>query len=82
LNVVLTCLAEAIRMNERAKYVRWVFAKYVDTADWRTRCTMAALLLRDHGAFLPAELRQCPPAQLAGEIPSLITLCFGTLGPP
>jgi hypothetical protein len=70
---VLAGLAELIRDSERQKYVKAVFARYVHGCNWALRCEIARVLLEDYRPFLPERLGKCVSAQLADEIPSLIS---------
>ena len=73
IQTVLTGLAELITDDERQEYIAAVFARYVHGCSWALRCEIARVLLDDHRPFLPERLGKCVPAQLADEIPSLIS---------
>ena len=73
LDRILAQLVRIIQARERERYINWVFIYHWGPTDWRSRCEMAALLQDKYRAFLSPELRQCSPAQLADEIPALIS---------
>jgi len=79
--LVLARLTETIKALERQKYTRWVFADALEPLDWRSRCRVAETLLDRLSPFLPPELLRCAAAQLADEIPALITKDLGTNAP-
>ncbi len=72
MELVLTRLAELIKNERRQMHIRWIECSYVDSADWPTKCAMAAILLEQHREYLPAELRQCSPEQWAEDVFGLI----------
>jgi len=75
---VLAALAEALKARERQAYVRWVVARHIDAAGWDTRCAMAAVLLERLADYLPPELLECPPEQLAHRVFRLLTAEMAT----
>ena len=78
IQTVLTGLAELIKDVERLKYTRAVFTRYLHGCSWRLRCEIARLLLEDCWPFIPERLDNCAPAQLADEIPSLMSMLLST----
>jgi len=74
---VLATLAEALKLRERQAYERWVVVRYIDAADWDTRCAMAAALLERLRDYLPPELLRCPPEQLANGVFKLLVVDLG-----
>ena len=78
LELVLAGLTESIKAQERRKYVEWVFASTLGPLGWRMRCQVAGQLRDQLRPFLPPMLQQCSAAQLADEIPALITTDLGT----
>ena len=60
------------------QYSRWLRVRYIDSVDWPTKCAMAAVLLARCQEFLPPELRQCPPEQVAEEVYDLLELHAAT----
>jgi len=79
LELVLAGLAESIKTQERRKYVEWVFASALGPLGWQKRCQVAEQLRDRLRPFLPPMLQQCTAAQLADEIPALITIDLGTI---
>ena len=75
---VLAQLAESIKNERRQMYARWVQSWYIDSADWPTKCAMAAILLEQCREYLPAELRRCTPEQWAGGIFDLLDTDLST----
>jgi len=72
LNVVLAVLAEGIKVRERERYIRWVFASQLDPSDWQTKCEIAELMIDRLRPFLHEELALCGPAQRADQLPEII----------
>jgi len=72
IQAVLMGLAEAIVAVERQKHIRAIFAVHLSGLDWEVRREIARLLIEDYGRFLPESLAGCSPAQLMGEIPTLL----------
>jgi hypothetical protein len=68
---VLAQLAEIIKTMERQEHVQAVFACQIDPSDWHLRCEIVKVLLDRHGPLLSPILQDCPPSQLADEIPAL-----------
>lgn len=79
LELVLAGLAESIKTQERRKHVEWVFASTLGPLEWQMRCQVAGHLRDQLRPFLPPMLQQCSAAQLADEIPTLITIDLGTM---
>lgn len=65
IELVLARMADAVKAQRRALYVRWLIARHVDPADWELRCSLASLLLERCKLFLPPQLQACSPEQLA-----------------
>jgi hypothetical protein len=78
LELVLARMAESIKRQRRQQYSRWLRVRYIDSVDWPTKCAMAAVLLARCQEFLPPELRQCPPEQVAEEVYDLLELHAAT----
>ena len=75
---VLMSLSQIIKTEERKKYVRWIFANRLESADWSVKCQIARLLLDQLGPFLTPNLRNCAPAQIIDVLPELITSHLST----
>ena len=78
--LVLARIAEAIKRERRQMHTRWVESRYIDSADWPTKCAMASILIERCREFLPPELQDCPPEQLAEDVFDLLTLHSATTG--
>ena len=65
-------MAAVIIALERRRYTGCIVATSVGLLDWRTRCELVQLLLRQNATLLPPQLRQSDPAALVDEIPTLI----------
>ena len=78
IQLVLARLAELVKNRRRQIYVRWVAARYIDPADWHTKCALAAMLIRQCQGWMPLELKRCPAEELADFIPELLQLHMGT----
>ena len=72
ISLVLSSLAEALKVLERQKYAKWVFAARLEVCDWRLKCEIAELLVERMRQFLPPEILEWPSARLVDELPSLI----------
>ena len=72
--LVLSRFKELLRDRWRHAYTRWVFARYVDPADWRLRCALAGLLADRLRPWLPSGMGSWPPSRLAGLVPELVSL--------
>ena len=78
IQTVLTSLTESIKGLKRQEHTTAVFTRYLHGCSWRLRCEIARVLLEGHRAFLPERLGKCAPAQLADEIPSLISMVISS----
>lgn len=78
LELVLARIAEAIKRERHHMHTRWIESRYVDSADWPTKCAMASILIQRCREFLPPELQDCPPEQLAEDVFDLLALHLGT----
>jgi len=78
LELVLARIAELIKSERRQLHLRCVEFRYIDSADWPTRCAMASLLIERCREHLPPELRSCPPEQLADDVFDLLALHLAT----
>ncbi len=78
IELVLARLAELVKNRRRQMHVRWVAARYIDPADWHTKCALAAMLIRQCQDWMPSELKRCPADELADFIPELLQLHMST----
>jgi len=69
---VLATLAEAMKAIERQTYEQWVAARYINAADWETKCAVAAVLRERLAEYLPPGLLGCAPEQLAHRVFDLL----------
>jgi GT2 family glycosyltransferase len=69
---VVVALGESIKDRERSRHVKGVFASHVPIGDWHLQCEIVRTLLEDYKAVIPERLRQCAPAQLVDQIPSIL----------
>lgn len=65
IGLVLSKMADAMKVQGRALYVRWLIARHVDPTDWELKCSLAALLVEQCSLSLPPQLQACPCEQLA-----------------
>jgi hypothetical protein len=72
LELVLSRLAESIKVAERVKYVEWVFADNVYHLDWKTRYRIVAVHLKRNEEFLSAGLYDSDPARFVDHLHDLI----------
>lgn len=68
LRLVINLLAESLKSQMHQKHTQWVKARYIDSADWYTKCIMAKILHENCGDCLDPELRNSPPEQLAENV--------------
>ena len=78
LEYVLGQIKGIITAVAREKYIKWVFASRINPFGWEVKCRMAMALLNQGNAFLPSIVLKCTPAQLAGQLPQLITAFVST----
>lgn len=74
LELVLARMAEAVKTQCRRTYIQWIMDRYVMCADYDTRCSLTALLMDRCREWLPPELQRCPPEQMVGCIPELLSI--------
>ena len=75
---VLARMTESLKQRQRGMYTRLACVRILGPADWATKCAAAAILLNRCREWLPPELRQCPPDQLADYVPDLAALQLAT----
>jgi hypothetical protein len=75
---ILTQTAEIIKALAREKHLKWVYFSRIAPLDWLTRCRIAEILIERWGPFLPLNVHQCSPAQLADHLPDLINMLRST----
>lgn len=80
LEFVLAHMAESITFTERAKHLRWAYATLMDPWQWPERCLIAETLLERWKPFLPPQIKDCFPAQLAEHLPEWINTLHATDG--
>jgi len=78
IQTVLMSLAESIKGLKRQEYTSAVFTRYLHGCSWRLRCEIARVLLEDYRVFITERLGSCAPAQLADEIPWLISMLISS----
>jgi hypothetical protein len=65
LRKVLSQLSQIIKMNEREKYIRWVFICHYLNLEWEKRCLVAASFKNLNLEHMTTELRNFSPGQMA-----------------
>jgi len=75
---ILTQIAEIIKALAREKHLKWVYFSLIAPLDWLTRCQIAEILLKRWRPFLPLNIQQCSPAQLADHLADLINVLRST----
>ena len=80
IGIIITRFTEAIKLNQREKYLRWVYTSVLSKIGWETKCQVVELLLDRLNPFLTDQLSGCAPAQLTDNIPDLIQLHLHTSG--
>ncbi len=78
IELVLSHLAKTIKSLERDAYIRWVYSNHLVSCSWTERCAIAEYLLDRCAPLLPPVLRGCRPAQLADDIPTLVSMELST----
>jgi hypothetical protein len=76
LELVVARMAEVIKLERHRDYRRWVKGRFVDSADWATKCALVAFLLTRSTAAIPDDLRGSPPERLADDAFELLELCL------
>ena len=79
IHVVLTGLAEAIKMVHRQAYIRRVFRYYMGITNWMLQHKIAEILLKRYRPCLPESLKNANPAQIISQIPALIQTCTANI---
>jgi hypothetical protein len=69
---ILSRLANILIMLARERYIKWIFASKIDSLDWSTKCNIARNIIIQNHRYLPAEIIDCPPGILAGQLPDLL----------
>jgi len=69
---ILSQIAEIIKAITREKHIKWVYFSRIIPLDWSVRCQIAEILIKRWAPFLPPNIFQCSPAQLADHLPDLI----------
>lgn len=64
LEMVLAQLAEAVKTQERMKYIDWVFACHIDSLDWEVRQKLVISYQKQHEEFLSNDLLYMDPARI------------------
>ena len=77
---VLSQIAEIIKGMSRQRHIKWVYSSRIAPLDWPTRYRIAEILLKHWRPFLPLNISQCSPAQLADHLPDLIEVLRSTDG--
>jgi hypothetical protein len=75
---IIAQIAEIIKALAREKHLKWVYFSRIAPLDWPTRCRIAEILLKRWRPFLPLNVHQCSPAQLAGHLADLIDVLRST----
>ena len=78
LEFVLAHIAESIAFTERAKHLRWAYARLMDPWQWQERCLIAEILRDRWKHFLPPQIKDFSPAQLANQLPEWISTLHAT----
>ena len=77
---ILAQIAEIIKAVTREKHIKWVYFSRIIPLDWSVRCHIAEILIKRWAPFLPLNISQCSPAQLADHLPHLIEVLRSTDG--
>jgi hypothetical protein len=80
LEFILSQIAEIIKATTREKYIQWVYCSRIIPLDWSDRCQIAKILMNRWAPFLPPNIQQCSPAQIADHLPDLINVVHSADG--
>jgi hypothetical protein len=69
---ILSRLANILIILARERYIKWIFASKIDSLDWSTKCNIARNIIIQNHRYLPADIIDCPPGILAGQLPDLL----------
>ena len=75
---VLAKVADLLKAQKRDVHVRWVVACHIDPSDWQIKCQMAAILIERCRPWLPPQVADCPPQQMADHVLELIAMDLAT----
>ena len=75
---VLVRVADLVTARQRDAHVRWAVSSHIEPGDWRMKCQMAAILLERCRPWLPTEVRNCPPEQMADHVLELLAIDLAT----
>ncbi|HOW74110.1 MAG TPA: hypothetical protein PKY77_26190 [Phycisphaerae bacterium] len=89
---VLMGLGECVRLHQHFLWDRWVEVRFIRMADWAARCAMAAVLIDRLHEYMPEDLADRIPEQLADSLVPLLQrllemgcisprITFGPAGP-
>ena len=70
-DMLATCLAEAVKTEQREMYRRWVLARTIETLDWGMKCAVAAAYFAANRDSLSGTMPSDRPwrfAEYAGEL--------------
>jgi len=70
--MVLSALAEAIKVAERDKYIVSIFVQNIDQLDWEGQCQIVSTYFKQYESSLPPQLRETDCARWAGHLADLI----------
>jgi hypothetical protein len=71
LEFILSQVTEIIKASTREKHIQWVYLSRITPLDWSVKCQIAKMLMKRWAPFLPPNLRQRSPAQMADLLPEL-----------
>jgi hypothetical protein len=74
LEFILSQIAEIIKASTREKHIQWVYLSRITPLDWSTRCEISKILIKRWAPFLPPNLRQSSPVQIADHLPELFAV--------
>ena len=80
LPLALDRLAQTIKNRRRREYLRWVWQRHLDPADWELRCAVARILFDEFRRHLPEGEPHPAPEDLAANLPELLDLALASVG--
>jgi hypothetical protein len=71
---VLEQMANYIKERARKTHVEWVFTTRLRCLDWKIQCSIAKAFIHREKPYIPSDLLDCHPAQLAHDLDDLMKL--------
>ena len=74
LEIIVQQIKEIIITLLINKHIQWVYESHITPLEWSTRTVIAEILLDQWKIYLPSNMQETTPAQMADHIPALINI--------